>query len=143
MRFAASRIVTGLRPGVLAALLAGWLLAPSAARATCGDYVVVGGQHGRMEDSASHRPVDRTASMPAEDSHRPCSGPRCSRGPVPLPLTPLTLPPLTTDLWGCLPPCFRPSEPDLGARLRHAPSLVPVPRASSVYHPPRLPLTSV
>src|SRR4051812_14936445 len=83
---------------VLPALLVGLLLAPSAACASCGDYVVQGGNghaappllttsRSGVMPPASHPRPHQPGEGPA-----PCSGPLCSRGSFvpPVPVTGVT-----------------------------------------------------
>ena len=110
--------------GVLLALLAVGVVAP-AARASCGDYVTIGG---------------RLAETPAHPAHSPgpapCSGPLCSRHvPQPTP-TPLAPAPERGDQWGCVPAApvaedeaFAPMPADVPGH--------PVRQGLTVYHPPR------
>jgi hypothetical protein len=128
-----------LLPAILIALTQ-WGLAPSAAQATCGDYVLVGGRpaHSSVETSATNDemnvPVDAATSP---SGHIPCSGPLCS-GDVPrpfgVPVAPLKI---VARHWGILvvttPPAagesrIVPFEDDV--------ETAPV-AASSVYRPPR------
>jgi hypothetical protein len=124
--------------GVLLILLLG-SLAPSTARAECGDYVA----YGALSHSyrALSHPVPGSAhtiplNPPAHDHvPRRCSGPMCSRAPLapPDPASEVQV----RDGWGlptslCLPPY---QEPDF-LPLAHG-SRRPVHRPSPPYHPPR------
>jgi hypothetical protein len=87
--------------GVAAAacvLLASFVFAPSRAEASCGDYVMVGGQHGH--DAPSARAGMAHHDMP--DSHDPakprCHGPSCSNGSFP-PAAPAPRVEATAEQW--------------------------------------------
>jgi hypothetical protein len=121
--------------GVLATLLAGSLLAPSGARASCGDYVVMAspaGGHDDAEPQAAHP----GPALPA-DGHRPCSGPHCSQHAPPLPQAPAPAPPERPGEWGTLLALSLPATAQPIASLPDEPALHSVRRASTVYHPPR------
>src|SRR5438132_9820040 len=90
MKLAASRYLLDLAGAAAAALLAGVLLAPTPARAGCGDYVHIAA---REAAPAAERPAaPQPGPLPA-DSHVPCTGPHCSQGHVPLPAPPAAAPP--------------------------------------------------
>src|SRR6516165_1909362 len=63
---------------LLAAALLLLLAVPAGARAACGDYLYVGGEH--------------LTSKPPSPTPKPCDGPRCSQHQLP-PLTPAPIPP--------------------------------------------------
>jgi hypothetical protein len=111
-----------------AAVLAGVLLAPSAARASCGDYVILGDR----PTAHAHPPG------PAPTTPQPCHGPHCSgdRQPLP-PATPAPAPPSTSEQWCC--PTSPPLIPDPDSTLLAPPLSVsrPPDRGTDVYHPPR------
>src|SRR5438477_9408570 len=73
--------------GVALALLAGAALAPSPARAGCGDYVMIGTKGHAI---ASHSDP-ATGSVPAP-ARTPCSGPMCSQNSIPFSPAPSTAP---------------------------------------------------
>jgi hypothetical protein len=113
---------------VLLALLAGALLAPSAARASCGDYVLIGD---RPAGAAHHAPTN------PGDHPAPCSGPFCSRHPVQPPLLPVAPVSERVDQWGCVGALGGvPDEPFLG-RVSGDPGERPVRQGRAIYHPPR------
>lgn len=129
--------------GVLGALLAGAGFAPSAAQASCGDYVLVG-KH-TPEATTNHSLPARHGALPTTPqplSHptggrMPCSGPECSGGPAVPPLAPAPDAPQGSEQWG---DCgtFSPGTPLLSfAYLTESDSLRPVHRPSALYHPPR------
>jgi len=118
-------------PLLPAVLLGAWLCAPAAARASCGDYVTLGGKPAHGEQQAA--PDRPPAPMP------PCHGPSCSG--VPRPDAPMPPAPAPTgphaDEWGWL--CAAPGGPEFGpiAWLRDADAVFPVSPATSIFHPPR------
>src|SRR5206468_3555730 len=80
------------------ALLAGWLLIPSAVRASCGHYVVYKSQP--AGEAAEANPQVPPAGLPSVP--QPCTGPNCSRAPIVPPSAPLPTPPDNGEQWGCL-----------------------------------------
>src|SRR5437879_2527537 len=72
----------------LALLVLGWL-APGSARATCGDYVVMGKSAGHATTDGQTAAHDFGGEKPAPS---PCTGPLCSRR-APLPVVPPAPPP--------------------------------------------------
>jgi hypothetical protein len=130
-----------LLPAILVALAQG-VLVPSRARASCGDYVLVGGQtiaHSGAEPAAMNARgprLDQVASVPAGPC--PCSGPQCSQNPprpVGVPVAPVTS--VTTSDWGMLdvaaPPVLSNSR---FAAFEQDPQTPPV-ALSAIYRPPR------
>ena len=85
--------------GIVAYLVLAWLvLAPSQAQASCGDYVMVGGQN-----DSSH-----LGNLGAGDLHTNhhsqtpvCHGPSCSNGAIP-PSAPVPRVEVTLEQWGLL-----------------------------------------
>jgi hypothetical protein len=127
-----------LRAGALGVLL-GVLIAPSTARASCGDYVVLGasplhfsGHPERVSANGRHE------SMPAVPGPRPCSGPGCNRGmPFPLP-APTSLSTFQAEDWLCLLDRLLPIDPQRSTILMdQSASLIPG-HERSIFHPPRL-----
>lgn len=68
------RLKTALAASLVLALA--WLIAPSLARAECGDYVAING--------ASHQPRSEPTA-PMQAPARPCQGPMCSKNHLPAP----------------------------------------------------------
>jgi hypothetical protein len=120
--------------GVLLALLAVALFAPSAARASCGDYVLVGGHSAASPEHGAQ--VPDAPALPA-GGHVPCSGPLCSRHVPPLPLLPLVPAPERGDQWGCVDPASLVPEDEALDRVADDALGRPVRHALAVYHPPR------
>src|SRR5262245_58744536 len=146
MQSLARRSLVRLSAGVALALLAGWALAPSAARGECGDYVRVGGASHLARGAAADPSGHPAAPTAGEAPHRapspaggrlPCSGPRCSRGPLHAPLVPVSAPPVSAERDCCLPPPTLPGDggPVLGLVADN--SSLPIPQASRIFHPPR------
>ena len=130
-----------LLPALLVALAQG-VMAPSRVRASCGDYVLVGGQtvpHSGAESAAMNARgtrLERVADGPAGPC--PCSGPQCSQNPprpFGVPVAPVTS--VTTSDWGMLevaaPPVLSNSR---FAAVEQDPQTLPV-ALSAVYRPPR------
>jgi hypothetical protein len=116
-----------------AALLASLLLAPSVARAECGDYVVMGGTAARIS-SAPHQPP-----MTPGDHRLPCSGPNCSRHIPPAAPAPVAPSTPSSEHWGCA--VQLESVPVPAAQHCAVPDnngLKPVTFTVPVYHPPRI-----
>ena len=124
--------------GVLLALLAAGLFAPAAARASCGDYVLVGGRPADMPAHAAQLPgsaPDAPALPPGGPV--PCSGPLCSRHTPPLPLMPLVPAPERGDQWGWVGPAALVPEDEAFDRVPADVHRRPVRHGLTVYHPPR------
>jgi hypothetical protein len=129
-----------LTAGVALTLLAGVPLAPSTARASCGDYVLMAGSHAPPRAEPMQHPIDtpRPAHPAPADKKLPCSGPLCSQRPfvpLPAPAAPVSL--TGHPEWACalaLPPLPRPGS------LSYLPGDDPVRsvhRGASIFHPPR------
>src|SRR5262245_22754451 len=78
-------------------------IAPSAARASCGDYVSIG--HPAAPMSAHAQPMSAPLahperSTPEPQQPKPCSGPTCSSKPVSVPLVPTPPPVRHLEEWG-------------------------------------------
>jgi hypothetical protein len=115
-----------LLAGVVLPLLAGILAAPATARASCGDYVLLGNHPAALPE----------APPGSQTQPRPCSGPLCSR-PTPLPSAPVATTPTPVEDRCCpLPPLLL-DDSQAGERLLEF--FCPKPRHPSVavYHPPR------
>jgi hypothetical protein len=116
-----------------AALLGAWLAAPVAARASCGDYVMIG-------PKPAHGPQhgDRTPP-PAPEREAPCHGPSCSGQSLPVAPTPAPVPtgPHGDD-WGW--PGIALDRADSGPIRRFGPPDSPRPASlpTSVFRPPRI-----
>jgi hypothetical protein len=129
------------RAGVLSALLAAVLLAPSAARASCGEYVVLGpgmahvGPASRVGESVPPGP-QAPAGLPMK--HGPCHGSGCSRGPLlPESLTPVPPAPCGGERWGCVSELLTAAETPVAGSTPEDGSTRAVRRGAAVYHPPR------
>src|SRR5579871_1904701 len=127
MRAFLHRPCSPLSLGAVVVLLAGVLVAPTPARAGCGDHAVV-------VSSAKTAPMPPI--MPVK-KQAPCSGPHCTRSPVaPAPVPSAPAPPSGQE-WACvLEPLLLstnnswPYPPNNSCEHPHF-------IASSVYHPPR------
>jgi hypothetical protein len=103
-------------------------VAPSAARASCGDYVRVGETPSENARPEPARPGPKPAPLP-------CSGPNCSRGETPPPVLPVTAPPASEWAYASSATVLERDEEDA---FRQADPDRPVSGESrSVYHPPR------
>jgi hypothetical protein len=118
-------------------LLAAVLATPPAARASCGDYVLIGSKvyravgHAQMPAGTDHHD-----SIPADPDPEPCSGPMCNGGAqLPAPL-PVTMPPSQTEDGICLPVEPLPDDLRLVAFPAHEPAACPQGPRPSVYRPP-------
>jgi hypothetical protein len=86
------------------ALFAGFLLTPRVCEAGCGDDVPIRDRHAPMAHSMPDKPTRGSPDHRADHSppHRPCQGPGCSNGPVPLQApTPGTT--VSIDRWALAP----------------------------------------
>jgi hypothetical protein len=127
------RLLAGAGLPLLAAVLA----APSAARATCGDYVVLGSKSFLTGHVAMAAGGERNGSLPSNPGPRPCSGPMCNGGmPLPAP-APVSMPPSQTEEGICLSGSFLPADPRLTGVLGEKPRACSEGHGLSVYHPPR------
>jgi hypothetical protein len=117
---------------VALALSLAWLLAPSEARAGCGDGLLPGGLHGAMTPKAP---------TPAEAPKAPCHGPHCSAKPPSIPFTPPAPPVQHHDGWASGTPA--PPLPDFGSGRLAAEGAgrQPARRPADVFHPPRTSLS--
>src|SRR5262245_60656113 len=128
-------------PIVPAVLLGAWLGAPSVARASCGDYVVIGGQPARGQHSGMTPPTvpldHRPLPVPAPDHRGPCHGPSCSGAPaMPVPPAPAPTGPHGEE-WGWL--STTPGGPENGPTSWRRGCDAPRPStlSTSIFHPPR------
>src|SRR5215831_12315535 len=98
----------------LMALVAG-SIAPAKARASCGD-----GLRSLNDTTSDHYAKGMAAfvnpGQPTSGPQKPCDGPACKRGSVPLvPAVPPTAP--SAEEWSCLPGLLSLLQPDPGVRL--------------------------
>jgi hypothetical protein len=114
--------------GVLLALLVSGLSAP-AVRASCGDYVVLGGSSAGAMSAAKH-------PAPAQPN-TPCRGPNCSRGPLVPPLAPVVPSTVPSQEWACTFGGLFPTGAATFAYLSEEPSTAPIFYGDGVFHPPR------
>jgi hypothetical protein len=120
------------------------MLAPSAAQAQCGHYVIVGA--GSMSDpQAAHVQSLSEDNFPSGmlsphvplSPYKPCSGPGCKQRPQTPPLAPVAPPPVQEQEWGHLAWFSLPPAPGLADFLRDISCERPLDRAHTIYHPPR------
>jgi hypothetical protein len=118
--------------GAALAVLAGVLLAPTPARAGCGDHVIL---MSGTDSLASKAPMP--APIQPNEKPAPCSGPTCSHSPIaPAPAPTAPVAPSVPE-WACVLalstlPVVTFSPHPLDNRREPLLSL-----ASSIYHPPR------
>jgi len=126
------RSLTILTGAPLALLVLGWL-APGPARATCGDYVVMGksGSHPATQARTAAHKSGAEKPMPV-----PCPGPLCSRR-VPLPITPPAPPASPQDHFAGLVPLSTPPLADHSTIHREIDSPRAICRTADIFHPPR------
>jgi hypothetical protein len=123
--------------GVGLALLVIVLAAPAAARAGCGDYVVIGSKPAPGANAEMGTGLQEHRSMPAAPGPRPCSGPRCGRGAPLLPAVPVEISPTQMKPKVCLPGTLLLTASHLVARLTNEPPFLSERHDLAVYHPPR------
>jgi hypothetical protein len=117
--------------------LAGLLFAPTAARASCGDYLTIRTPDGKTVTPPHQGPTDPlNPDAPAPPA--PCDGPHCSQAPASPPApAPAPVTPQTFSEWGCL------ADGLLAAALEAAflrddqNPQHPLPLPDGVFHPPR------
>jgi len=130
-----------LLPAMIVAV-AQWLLVPSFARASCGDYVLVGGHrlsHSGAESATSHARAassEHVGNAPAGPCH--CSGPQCSQNPprpFGAPVAPVVS--VTASDWGIVEVAASPVVSH--SRWAVSSQDLPAPHvaASAIYRPPR------
>jgi hypothetical protein len=137
MKFSFGRNLVRLTAGALAALLLGVLAAPSAVRASCGDYVLMR-SHGDHRALPGHSGPDLSGEPAAPTAPlAPCSGPHCS-GHRPLPLPPPAVIPVSVEHWACLPGQLLRAGPRFHDFLTGDRCPRPTHSPSSIFHPPRL-----
>jgi hypothetical protein len=125
-----TRQTTRLWIGGTLALLVGVLAAPSWSRASCGDYVHIGGPDTRR--AAGHGEAPKTPA----DHPGPCHGPNCGRNPA-APAAPAFPAPAHPREWGCVPHPAASRSLSPGYPFPGEGSSRPVKRPSPVWHPPR------
>jgi hypothetical protein len=131
MDFPASWRALGRLAGWVLPILAGLLLAPADARASCGDYVTTRALHADLAPSSEHQPA-------APEPRKPCPGPHCSQAPA-APLAPApTAPPQTSQERACCPDALAPAPINPAAVLDEQQPRHPIRLPSDIFHPPRL-----
>jgi hypothetical protein len=113
------------------ALLLGGVVAPSPARAACGDYIDLG------QPMAGHASPDGDAVPDPAHPPRPCTGPSCSQAPV-APIAPVPPPaPVREDRWGFGGDFLAVADSGTSFLFCLDDPARPVRRPTDVYHPPR------
>ena len=129
-----------LAPAILVAV-AHAMLTPSHARASCGDYVLVGGQsaHHGAESAAMNSHSGQLGQISnSPGSPCPCSGPQCSQSPprpLGVPVVPVSS--VTTSDWGMLDEAGLPVLSESRFRAFEKDAETPVAAVSAIYRPPR------
>jgi hypothetical protein len=112
------------------------LFVAARAEASCGDYLMLKGQH-ENGSPAPNATTDDSSKSQTPRSPTPCHGPFCSGSHQLPPLAPLAPAPVSADEWGfvysdAVPACSGQdiflALDDFGHPIRHG---------SSIYHPPR------
>jgi hypothetical protein len=116
---------------LFAVLTGAWIGAPAEARASCGDYVVIGQKAGDYDSRHSPAP----APVPT-----PCHSPSCSGDPTPaMPAPPAPVPTGPhADEFGCLSTHADGPAPAHGSWWFGTDPANPAARVTSIFHPPRL-----
>jgi hypothetical protein len=131
-------------------------LGVATARASCGDYVSVGGSHGQpdmaphdaprpsphvdesgLPGSLTHvRPALPCSRCPAAPGKSPCQGPWCSNSPAPLP-APVTAGGAEPDGWACWWQEAGAPAPDMIRRGPNDSCFIRIHHVDPIFHPPR------
>ena len=133
--------------GVIVILLANGWVAPSTARAACGDYPLwlSAGQHaplpearqdGLEEHNQPTRPDSKPMPMPHHRAPKPCKGPHCSRDNLP-PLTPVSVAPGGPDQWAWMISLHRGGEPQPTWDWLVEGAHYAARHRTNIFHPPR------
>jgi hypothetical protein len=132
-----------LTSGIFVTFLATFVLAPTPARAECGDYVMIGGKTGQDSQAMpTHGKAPRfhegSPGVP-QDGRAPCSGPLCSRQappttPVPAAPAPLRNP---NETCGYTPATQDSADGDSSYLLHDLVTSQPLHCHMVIYHPPR------
>jgi hypothetical protein len=113
--------------------------APAKVQAGCGDGV--GSLHAMKSSNPwANLGVSSKATksiLPTREKHKPCDGPACQRGSVPLIPTVPPVPPSVED-WSCLPIVMAPLQPTPGTGFAESPSDFPAQLPRDIFHPPRV-----
>jgi hypothetical protein len=144
MRAVSRQLGPQLALGGLLVLLAHFVCVPSLARASCGEYVILGTHDADHAQSfltgvgRTHLPRSTSGGAHNQTGHgKPCSGPMCSRGSSPLPLTPLVPPPTSGEQWahGSQVPLLSDIRSDAHSLEVNSPRSFR--HVRDIYHPPR------
>src|SRR5262249_12595473 len=138
MRFCRFRTALRFLLGTALLFLALAFALPQAARAECGDYVVIGSKAASTPAAMPEKP---TAAHPG--SHHPFqpgapwSGPNCSRRSLPPVPVPVTTPQPTGERWGWVASWVVQIEQSSSLAVAPIASLALAHRGLDIYHPPR------
>jgi hypothetical protein len=122
------------------ALCALSLAKPSAVRAECGDYVMLGNRHAASSSGANE--TQRGAMHHSQKPKLPCHGPHCSRG-TPAPAVPIAGAPAPAQEWGCIAKIAFVFANRATTPWREAFDSFPRSYVSSIFHPPRANSSSI
>ena len=120
----------------LFALAVGWI-APAKVHATCGDGLGSLHDKTKIHDPWAKSNQSPKPMPPAPNQDKPCDGPACQRGSVPLVPAVPPVPPYLQD-WSCLPVLLCLLQPAPGSLLVDACSDLPARLARVIFHPPRI-----
>jgi len=137
MHFSARRILLKSLMG-MALLLVATLALPQAARASCGDYLII-----NSKASSSSGPMSSNDIPAHSKPHNPlgpdvpCSGPNCSRRSLPPAPAPAPTPERNGEEWGYMPVSLQKANPFSVGSICTVSSPAPIYRGLVIYHPPR------
>ncbi len=137
MSLPASWRALGRVAGWAVPILAGLLLAPSGARASCGDYVVTRLSGAGLAPAGEHAAPAGELPSAAPRPPKRCPGPYCSQVPAAPPAPMPTAPPQTALEWGCVTDGLLVAAPGRSAGLAEQTACRPVRLPSAIFHPPR------
>jgi hypothetical protein len=120
--------------GATAAFLGAVAFAPNNARAECGGYVTVGGQHPLM---VGHEAINRAYRQSIPFAPCPCQGPNCSQHPH-QPLSP-SAPARIANIveWACVLTGVSGQQQSSGEMIANTFPTRPIRRTDTIFHPPK------
>src|SRR5438552_5718853 len=123
----------------LTALAGGWI-APTKAHAGCGDGVGSLNDMGKGHDVWARAGTASNSTQAMRPSHhhdKPCDGPACKRGSVPLVPAVPPAPPSVQE-WSCLPALLALLQPVPGVYFSDSHLSTPARQPRAIFHPPRV-----
>jgi hypothetical protein len=129
-------------PLLPALVLGAWVGVPTQARASCGDYVVIGGKPGHAGNMAPTAPAPndgRPSPAQLPNQGQPCHGPSCSGSSTPfVPVAPAPAPTGPQgDEWGWVSTAPLGRDAGWGRGLCDFGLSCPFSLPTSIFHPPR------